>query len=77
MSSSTASSISCSDPTCASIGRRSAAAECSAQGNQCSYSFQYGDGSGTAGHYVTDLLYFDMIIGGSSIANSSTSVVFG
>ncbi|KAM7531664.1 hypothetical protein LguiB_035074 [Lonicera macranthoides] len=77
MSSSSASSISCSDPTCVSIGRRSAAAECSAQGNQCSYSFQYGDGSGTAGHYVTDLLYFDMIIGGSSIANSSASVVFG
>uniref|UniRef100_A0A5B6Z010 Putative aspartic proteinase-like protein 2 isoform X1 n=1 Tax=Davidia involucrata TaxID=16924 RepID=A0A5B6Z010_DAVIN len=75
-SSSTASLVSCSDPICASIVR-TAAAECSPQGNQCSYSFQYGDGSGTSGYYISDLLYFDTILGASFIANSSASILFG
>ncbi|CAL5422264.1 unnamed protein product [Camellia sinensis] len=46
--SATASLVSCSDPICASI-IQTAAAECSAQSNQCGYSFQYTDGSGTSG----------------------------
>lgn len=75
-SSSTASLVSCSDPICASIVQ-TAAAECTAEGNQCGYSFQYGDGSGTTGHYVTDLIYFDTILGTSMTANSSASIVFG
>ncbi|KAL3532015.1 hypothetical protein ACH5RR_005536 [Cinchona calisaya] len=74
--SSTASLISCSDTICASIVKI-ASAECFPQGNQCGYSFQYGDGSGTAGYYVSDLLYFDTILGASLIANSSAPIVFG
>lgn len=74
--SSTASLISCSDAICASIVQTSSA-ECSTQANQCGYSFQYGDGSGTAGYYVSDLLYFDTILGTSFIANSSAPIVFG
>ncbi|XP_059646781.1 aspartic proteinase 36-like [Cornus florida] len=75
-SSSTASLVSCSDPICSSAVR-TAAAECSAQSNQCGYSFQYGDGSGTSGFYISDLLYFDTIMGVSLINNSSASIVFG
>ncbi|KAI5664886.1 hypothetical protein M9H77_24209 [Catharanthus roseus] len=75
-SSSTASLISCSDPICASIVQ-TASAECSTGSNQCAYGFQYGDGSGTAGYYVADLLYFDTYLGSSFIANSSAPIVFG
>ncbi|XP_011094460.1 aspartic proteinase-like protein 2 isoform X1 [Sesamum indicum] len=74
--SSTVSPISCSDNICASIVQ-TASAECSAESNQCGYSFQYGDGSGTAGFYVSDLLYFDSILGTSLVANSSAPIVFG
>ncbi|KAL2502691.1 Eukaryotic aspartyl protease family protein [Forsythia ovata] len=75
-SSSTVSSISCADKICASIVQ-TASAECSTQSNLCGYSFQYGDGSGTAGFYASDLLYFDTILGTSLIANSSAPIVFG
>ncbi|GFZ02400.1 eukaryotic aspartyl protease family protein [Actinidia rufa] len=75
-SSTTASLVSCSDPICASMVQTSAA-ECSAQSNQCGYSFQYGDGSGTSGFYVSDLLYFDTIMGSSFVVNSSAPVIFG
>lgn len=74
--SSTASLISCSDPICASIVQ-TASAECSTGTNQCAYGFQYGDGSGTSGIYVADLLYFDTFLGSSLIANSSAPIVFG
>ncbi|XP_057742024.1 aspartic proteinase 36-like isoform X1 [Arachis stenosperma] len=73
--SSTAALVPCSDSICASEVQ-GAAAECS-QANQCSYTFQYGDGSGTTGYYVSDAMYFDMILGQSSLANSSATVVFG
>ncbi|XP_071709715.1 aspartic proteinase 36 [Rutidosis leptorrhynchoides] len=73
--SSTASSVSCSDSICSSIVQ-TADASC-LEGNQCGYKFQYGDGSGTSGQYVTDLLYFDTIVGSSMIANSSASITFG
>lgn len=75
-SSSTASLISCSDQLCASVVQ-TAAAQCSTQNNQCSYSFMYGDGSGTSGYYVTDMLSFDTVMGPSLVANSSAPVVFG
>ncbi|ONH96349.1 hypothetical protein PRUPE_7G122500 [Prunus persica] len=75
-SSSTAGLIPCSDPMCTSSFQTSST-ECSRQSNQCSYTFQYGDGSGTTGYYVSDALYFDMILGQSYIANSSAFVVFG
>ncbi|XP_059667529.1 aspartic proteinase 36-like [Cornus florida] len=75
-SSSSSSLISCSDHVCASV-IQTPAAECSPQNNQCTYTFQYGDGSGTSGYYVSDLLYFDMILGPSYSANSSASIIFG
>ncbi|XP_060201401.1 aspartic proteinase 36 [Lycium barbarum] len=74
--SSTATLISCEDQVCASIVR-TASAECSTETNQCGYTFTYGDGSGTTGHYVADLLYFDTVLGTSLIANSSAPIVFG
>ncbi|KAL7247961.1 hypothetical protein ACSBR2_002796 [Camellia fascicularis] len=77
-SSSTASLVSCSDPICASVVQAAAAvSECSSQSNQCGYSFRYGDGSGTSGYYLTDLMYFDTIMGASLVANSSAPIVFG
>ncbi|PIN11135.1 Aspartyl protease [Handroanthus impetiginosus] len=74
--SSTVSPISCSDHICSSIVQI-ASAECSTENNHCAYSFQYGDGSGTSGFYVSDVLYFDTVLGTSLIANSSAPVVFG
>ncbi|KAF8403179.1 hypothetical protein HHK36_011276 [Tetracentron sinense] len=75
-SSSTASLIPCSDARC-SVAVQTADSDCSSRNNQCTYSFQYGDGSGTSGYYVSDMLYFDTILGDSQIANSSASIVFG
>lgn len=74
-SSATAKLISCSDQRC-SLGVQSSDAGCSSQGGQCIYNFQYGDGSGTSGYYVSDILNFDAIVG-SSMTNSSASIVFG
>ncbi|GAB4833523.1 hypothetical protein Ancab_031767 [Ancistrocladus abbreviatus] len=74
-SSSTAALVSCSDPICSSL-IQTTTSSCS-QNDQCAYSFQYGDGSGTSGFYVSDMLYFDMILADSMLANSSASVVFG
>ncbi|XP_041998228.1 aspartic proteinase 36-like isoform X1 [Salvia splendens] len=74
--SSTVSSISCSDNICASIVQTSAA-ECFGESNQCGYSFQYADQSGTAGFYVSDILYFDSILTTSLVVNSSAPIVFG
>lgn len=75
-SSSTASLISCSDQIC-NLGVQSSDATCSSQNNQCAYAFQYGDGSGTSGYYVSDLMHFDEILGGSVTTNASAPVVFG
>jgi len=75
-SSPTASLISCSDQRC-SLGLQSSDSVCAAQNNQCGYTFQYGDGSGTSGYYVSDLLHFDTILGGSVMNNSSAPIVFG
>ncbi|KAJ8768222.1 hypothetical protein K2173_021162 [Erythroxylum novogranatense] len=75
-SSSTASLISCSDQRC-SLGVQSSDSACSSQNNQCSYTFQYGDGSGTSGYYVSDLLHFDTVLGGSLTNNSTAPITFG
>ncbi|KAK9279856.1 hypothetical protein L1049_013538 [Liquidambar formosana] len=75
-SSSTASLISCSDQRC-NLGLQSSDSGCSTQNNQCSYSFQYGDGSGTSGYYVADLMHLDTIVEGSLTENTSASIVFG
>jgi len=74
--SSTASLISCSDPTCASVVQTTAV-QCLDQSHQCGYSFQYRDESGTSGFYVSDLLHFDTITGDLLVANSSASITFG
>ncbi|KAL5081848.1 hypothetical protein RYX36_010269 [Vicia faba] len=74
--SSTSSLISCSDRRCNS-GIQSSDATCSSQNNQCSYTFQYGDGSGTSGYYVSDTMHLDTIFEGSVATNSSAPVVFG
>ncbi|XP_022747741.1 aspartic proteinase-like protein 2 isoform X4 [Durio zibethinus] len=74
-SSSSARLVSCSDPLCFSEFQTTAT-QCS-QTNQCSYSFKYGDESGTSGYYVSDMLYFDAVFGQSLIANSSALIVFG
>lgn len=75
-SSATAGLIACSDPICTSSFQTSSAL-CASESNQCVYTFQYGDGSGTSGHYVTDAMFFDMILGQSVIMNSSAPIVFG
>ncbi|KAL6513809.1 hypothetical protein OROMI_034461 [Orobanche minor] len=74
-SSSTAVPISCSDQRC-SLGAQSSDSGCLDQ-NQCGYTFQYGDGSGTSGFYVYDSIYFDTIVGNSLNSNTSAPVVFG
>lgn len=74
-SSSTASQISCSDQRC-TVGLDTTDSACS-NGNQCSYSFQYGDGSGTSGYYVSDLMHFETIVGNAMNTNTSAPVVFG
>lgn len=76
--SSTAALVSCTDPIC-TTGVQGASAECSTRANQCSYSFKYGDGSGTSGYYVSDALYFNLIVGQPPLppVNSSATVVFG
>ncbi|KAL4371474.1 hypothetical protein AHAS_Ahas06G0169400 [Arachis hypogaea] len=75
-SSSTAALVSCSDPIC-TYAVQTATSECSSQVNQCSYTFQYGDGSGTTGYYVSDAIYLDTIVGQSVLSNSSSTIVFG
>ncbi|XP_071690396.1 aspartic proteinase 36-like [Rutidosis leptorrhynchoides] len=73
-SSSTASMIACSDQRC-TLGTQSSDSGCS--NNQCSYTFQYGDGSGTSGYYVSDQIHLDTIVGDSTSSNASASIVFG
>lgn len=75
-SSSSASEIFCGDKRC-NLGFQTAEAVCSSENNACSYSFHYGDGSGTSGYYVSDLLTFEMVLGESTRANSSATIVFG
>ncbi|KAI3916985.1 hypothetical protein MKW98_016719 [Papaver atlanticum] len=70
-SSSSASLISCTDSECSSDE-----AGC-LENSQYGYQYQYGDGSGTAGFYVSDLLGFDTVAGNSVMSNSSAPVVFG
>ncbi|MCL7050312.1 hypothetical protein MKW94_026761 [Papaver nudicaule] len=72
-SSSSASTISCSDGLCSSIVHTG----CS-QNTQCSYEIEYADGSQTAGFFVSDMLTLDTITAtGNSMSNSSARVVFG
>ncbi|CAL9764698.1 unnamed protein product [Musa acuminata subsp. burmannicoides] len=77
--SSSSSLISCSDDRCTSA-LQTEEAVCSTSGSSsslCSYSFLYGDGSGTSGYYVSDTMYFDTVLGNEQTVNSSATVVFG
>ncbi|KAL8515886.1 hypothetical protein ACS0TY_014546 [Phlomoides rotata] len=74
-SSTTVSPISCSDQRCV-LGEEFSDSFCPNR-NQCGYTFQYGDGSGTSGYYVSDSMSFDSVLGNSLTTNSSASVVFG
>ncbi|KAJ3696097.1 hypothetical protein LUZ60_001474 [Juncus effusus] len=77
--STTSSKISCADDTC-TAAMQTGEALCTASdgsGSLCDYTFQYGDGSGTSGYYVSDSLYFDTVLDAGSTANSSATIVFG
>ncbi|KAJ0982369.1 hypothetical protein J5N97_010624 [Dioscorea zingiberensis] len=77
--SSTAALISCSDERCSSylqIGGKKCATSDSPS-PLCGYNFQYGDGSGTSGYYVSDTVYLDTIDENEQIINSSATVIFG
>nr|DAD28647.1 TPA_asm: hypothetical protein HUJ06_030115 [Nelumbo nucifera] len=74
--SSTASLVSCSDKIC-NLALQTADGGCSSQNSQCSYTFQYGDGSGTTGYYVSDMLSLEAVLGNSLVANSSAPIIFG
>lgn len=75
-SSASASPISCSANIC-NAALQTTEAGCSSGSSQCTYSFQYGDGSGTSGYFVSDMLYFDAVVGDSTTTNSSAPIVFG
>ncbi|KNA05808.1 hypothetical protein SOVF_186930 [Spinacia oleracea] len=74
-SSSSASVISCSDKRC-KMGAQYADSLCD-NSNNCAYQFQYGDGSGTQGYYVADLLHLETIVGDTQSSNNSAKVIFG
>lgn len=77
--STTSSTISCSDQRCATA-IQTGEATCSSSDSSsspCSYSFQYGDGSGTSGYYVSDTLHFDTVIANEQTLNSSATIAFG
>lgn len=72
--SSSASLVSCSDQRCYSNFQTESG--CSPN-NLCSYSFKYGDGSGTSGYYISDFMSFDTVITSTLAINSSAPFVFG
>ncbi|KAG6535111.1 aspartic proteinase 36-like isoform X1 [Zingiber officinale] len=76
--SSTSTVLTCSDDRCTSaLQTGEAVCPSGSSRHACSYSFQYGDGSGTAGYYVYDTIYFDTITGDQQSLNSSAQIVFG
>ncbi|CAL9067212.1 aspartic proteinase 36-like isoform X1 [Musa acuminata AAA Group] len=77
--SSTSTTITCSDDRC-SYALQSGQALCSSSdfsSSLCGYSFQYGDGSGTSGYYVSDMMHFDTVLENEQFLNSSATIVFG
>ncbi|KAF8050627.1 hypothetical protein N665_1918s0002 [Sinapis alba] len=59
-SSVTTNPISCSGQRCSWGVHHSSNPGCSVQNYLCAYTFQYGDGSGTSGFCVSDVLQFDI-----------------
>ncbi|CAO2813227.1 unnamed protein product [Amaranthus hypochondriacus] len=74
-SSSSASVIRCNDKRC-NMGAQYSDAICD-NSNNCAYQFQYGDGSGTQGYYISDLLHLETIVGDTRSSNNSAKVIFG
>ncbi|KFK43135.1 hypothetical protein AALP_AA1G084600 [Arabis alpina] len=72
--SSSASMVSCSDRRCYSNFETESV--CSPD-NLCSYTFKYGDGSGTSGYYLSDFMSFDTVITSTLAINSSAPFIFG
>ncbi|CAH2038593.1 unnamed protein product, partial [Thlaspi arvense] len=72
--SSSALMVSCSDRRCYSNFQTESG--CSPN-NLCSYTFKYGDGSGTSGYYISDFISFDTVITSTLAINSSAPFVFG
>lgn len=79
VASSTSYFISCADQTCSSFLQSSDAicASSATQRNLCGYTFQYGDGSGTSGYYVSDTMHFETILANEQVFNSSAKIIFG
>lgn len=77
-SSSSAKVISCADQRC-SYGLQTSDSTCSSssKNSPCSYQFQYGDGSGTSGYYVSDSMHYDIVVADGVTSNSSADVLFG
>ncbi|KAF5781298.1 putative nepenthesin [Helianthus annuus] len=73
-SSSKSHAISFADQRCS---RAVESSDSSCLNNQCTYKFKYGDGNGTSGYYVSDLMHFETIAEGSRELSSSADVVFG
>ncbi|KAD7479668.1 hypothetical protein E3N88_02804 [Mikania micrantha] len=69
-SSSTSSPIACSDQRCLSF-------DSGCSNNKCGYKFQYGDGSGTSGYYISDVMHLNTIGTDSKTITTSANVVFG
>ncbi|CAI9269721.1 aspartic proteinase nepenthesin-2-like [Lactuca sativa] len=69
-SSSTSSPILCSDERCSPKSN-------SCFDNQYTYDLHYGDGSGTSGYYVSELMHFKIVVGETYVLNTSASVLFG
>ncbi|CAM0878035.1 unnamed protein product [Alopecurus aequalis] len=78
--SSTSSNISCSDDRCKDAIRagHSVCQTSDSRNDQCRYDVTYADGA-TSGYYVSDTMYFDIVIakGNEQVASASASVIFG
>nr|KAJ0227305.1 hypothetical protein LSAT_V11C100041310 [Lactuca sativa] len=70
VNSSTSSAILCSDERCSPKSN-------TYSDNQSTYDLHYGDGSGTSGYYVSDLMHFRITVGETDWLNTSALVLFG
>lgn len=50
---------------------------CSSSESPCQFRITYGDGSSTAGFFVSDFLQYDKISGDGQTAPSNASITFG
>lgn len=73
--SSTARPLSCIDSKCVSANQISESV-CTTD-RYCGYSFEYGDGSGTLGYYVSDELHYNQYVNQYMTNNSSALITFG